>query len=263
MRIVTLIENTTAREDLACEHGLSLYIETQTHKILFDAGQTAAFADNAQKLGVDLAEVDIAILSHGHYDHSGGLMRFLQLNSKAPVYVHKDIFLPRRSAEHKDIGVDPALLDRGRLILTEETVELATGITLQLCRNSPVYYPADSFGLQVQMNGAWTADDFHHEQYLVIEENGKKICFSGCSHRGILNIVKWLQPDVLFGGFHFVKLDPQTADAERLKSAAQTLLQYPATYYTGHCTGQPQFAYMQSIMQAQLQELSTGVQVQL
>ena len=79
MKIVTLIENTACRDDVRPEHGLSLYIETGRHKILFDAGQTDRFAENARALGVDLSQVDIAILSHGHYDHGGGLMRFQAL----------------------------------------------------------------------------------------------------------------------------------------------------------------------------------------
>ena len=80
MRIVTLVENTSRRQDLTAEHGLSLYIETGSHKILFDAGQSAAFADNAEKLGIDLTQADLAVLSHGHYDHGGGLGKFLETN---------------------------------------------------------------------------------------------------------------------------------------------------------------------------------------
>ena len=80
MKVTVLIENTACREDLAAEHGLSLLIETSTSTILFDAGQTGAFADNAKKLGIDLNTVDFCILSHGHYDHGGGLKRFLEEN---------------------------------------------------------------------------------------------------------------------------------------------------------------------------------------
>ena len=90
MRIVTLIENTASREDLAAEHGLSLYIETGAVKILFDAGQSAAFTDNAETLGVDLTQVDLAVLSHGHYDHGGGLPHFLSKNKKASVPIRTE-----------------------------------------------------------------------------------------------------------------------------------------------------------------------------
>jgi 7,8-dihydropterin-6-yl-methyl-4-(beta-D-ribofuranosyl)aminobenzene 5'-phosphate synthase len=105
------MENTSCREDLACEHGLRLYIETENHKILFDAGQSAAFAENAEKLGVDLRKVDLAVLSHGHYDHGGGLERFLEINQKAPVYVSSYAFEPHYSANGY-IGLDLQLQGR-------------------------------------------------------------------------------------------------------------------------------------------------------
>lgn len=84
MRITVLIENTCKRSDLNAEHGLSLFIETGGLRILFDTGASRAFADNAAQLGIDLRSVDMAILSHGHYDHGGGIARFLELNFHAP-----------------------------------------------------------------------------------------------------------------------------------------------------------------------------------
>ena len=92
MKFLTLMENTACREDLCAGHGLSLYIETTKHKILFDMGPSGAFAENAEALGVDLKQVDVAFLSHGHFDHSGGMEAFLKGNETAPVYLHKGAF---------------------------------------------------------------------------------------------------------------------------------------------------------------------------
>ena len=114
MKIVTLMENTACREDLCCEHGLSLYMETENRRILFDAGQSAAFADNARKLGVDLETVDFAVLSHGHYDHGGGLGKFLEINRTAPVYVSSHAFEPHYS-QNGYIGLDLSMQNSGQI----------------------------------------------------------------------------------------------------------------------------------------------------
>lgn len=118
MKVTVLIENTALREDLTAEHGLSLLIETGSHTILFDAGQTGAFADNAQKLGIDLSKVDFCILSHGHYDHGGGMARFLELNRRAKVYVNENAFGAYHNGVRKYIGLDLRLRESPRLVLT-------------------------------------------------------------------------------------------------------------------------------------------------
>ena len=253
MRIVTLLENTACREDLAAEHGLSLYIETQGRKILFDAGQTAVFAENAEKLGVDLTEVEMAVLSHGHYDHSGGLGRFLQINPGAPVWVSPHAFEPHFNASGKEIGPDPGLKDSGRIRYAREEEQLAPGMTLYSRMDCP--YGIRPFGLTMAKG---IPEDFRHEQYLLLEEKGKRILISGCSHRGILNIMARFRPDVLVGGFHFMKLDP---DGEELEAAAALLKRYPCVYYTGHCTGEAQFAALEALMGDQLRRLSGGVEI--
>ena len=89
MRIAALMENTAVSEEFVCSHGLSLYIETRGHRILFDMGQDGRFLENAKKLGIDIAGVDLAILSHGHYDHGGGLRAFLETNSQALIHIQK------------------------------------------------------------------------------------------------------------------------------------------------------------------------------
>ena len=250
MKITTLIENTTCQEDLACEHGLSLYLETGAHKILFDAGQSGAFADNADKLGIDLSAVDICILSHGHYDHGGGLSRFLEINRTAPVYLSRHAFGGHYNAAGKYIGLDLQLQKNDRLIYTDGDIKIAPGLTLHTLHTAP----ADTSGLTMLENGHHKPEDFRHEQYLLIEEAGKKILISGCSHKGILQIMAQFQPDVLIGGFHFMKIEDRT----QLEDAAKKLLEYPTVYYTGHCTGQMQYAILKEIMGPRLQALSTG-----
>ena len=93
MKCTVLVENTSLNEHYRCEHGLSLFIETAGQRILFDTGQSDLFAENAEKLGVDLSQVDFAVISHGHYDHGGGIQKFLDINHSAPVYIHEDAFL--------------------------------------------------------------------------------------------------------------------------------------------------------------------------
>ena len=107
MKIVTLLENTASCPGVAPQHGLSLYIETEEWKILFDMGQDDTFAVNAEQLGIDLSKVNLAVLSHGHYDHGGGLAAFLRMNKTAPVYIHTDAFGHYYNGIEKYIGLDP------------------------------------------------------------------------------------------------------------------------------------------------------------
>jgi len=279
MRITALTENTT-QGDFGTEHGLSLYIETGTHRVLFDTGQTGLFAENARKLGIDLGSVDIAVISHGHYDHGGGLKTFLSANSKAPVYISKYAFEPHYNSEGKYIGLDRSLMGNSRFIYTNDITEIEPGMTLYSCNDREkeipidasgmkteiepgmtIYscndmekeIPLDASGLKMEAGGRMQDEDFRHEQYLLIEEGGKRILISGCSHKGIINIVKWFEPDFLVGGFHFWKLPMD----EKLREYSEILDSFPTEYYTCHCTGTEQYQFMLPLMK-KLHYISTG-----
>lgn len=259
MKISVLIENTTSRNDLVAEHGLSLLIETNGKTILFDTGQTGAFADNAKKMGIDLNAVDLAILSHGHYDHGGGLTRFLTLNDHAPVYLHKDAFTPHYNAAGKNIGINPCLATSDRLVTVGDEYPLGQGLSLHTCNTRTTTEPIDSSGLQMASQKRLVPDDFRHEQYLLVRNNGRTTLFSGCSHKGILHIVRWFRPDFLIGGFHFKHLDPKNPiSRNRLAKAADLLLTFPTRYYTGHCTGIEPYKFLKKKMGNRLAYLSTG-----
>ena len=135
MKIVTLLENTACKDGLCAAHGLSLYIETPRHKILFDMGPNDGFLTNAKALGVDLAAVDTAVLSHGHYDHGGGLAAFCEANSRAEVLIHMDAFgdfyATNEGREPRYIGLDPELWQiESRVLPTGGLLRLDDELTL-------------------------------------------------------------------------------------------------------------------------------------
>lgn len=194
-----LVENKTEHSRMLAEHGLSIYIEADGKKILFDAGATDIVIHNAQVMGVDLTDIDMAVVSHGHYDHTGGFPAFCDLNDKAPIYIHKDAFrdsygFREGKPEDEKSGIiwseeqKAALKDR--LIFTEGPIY----VTENICITGTVPYAE---GTNITENfyykneeGGWQKDDMSHEQVLVIREPDGLYIFSGCSHRGVISALE-------------------------------------------------------------------------
>ena len=181
------------------------------------------------------------------------LPAFLKINSRAKVYVSRRAFEPHYHGPEKYIGLDASLAGSPQLVFAGDREELGPGMTLCSCNSERREHDLGSFGLETLENGELVPDDFRHEQYLLIEENGRRVLFSGCSHKGIMDIVRWFRPNVLVGGFHFSKLPL----GEKLEEYARYLNGFPTEYYTCHCTGLPQFEYMSRFMD-RLHYLSGG-----
>ena len=151
MRITSLVENTSA-PGLPTEHGLSLFVEAGERRFLFDMGHTDLFARNARALGVDLNDAEFAVLSHGHYDHGGGMETFFALNDHAPVYVSPHAFEPHYDGTEKDIGLDARMADSPRIVPVNEVTGIAPGMTLYPAdRNAVIAF--DASGLTVLRDG--------------------------------------------------------------------------------------------------------------
>ena len=274
MIITALVENTTLREDLGTEHGLSLFIETEKHKLLFDTGASSLFAENAVKLGIDLSTVDLVILSHGHYDHGGGLPKFLSINHRASVYLHQQadghFFSRGRDGTLRYIGLDRTLLAEPRLVFAEDREVINHELSLFAHVTGRSHVPSGNRHLLRQAGQDHIPDDFRHEQNLIIQEEGKEVLIAGCAHRGILNILdafkqeRGRMPDVVIGGFHLYHHSQKTSEDPRvIDEIARGLLESGAMFYTGHCTGEAAYHQMKKIMGDRIDYLSTGRQILL
>ncbi|QSX09448.1 MBL fold metallo-hydrolase [Alkalibacter rhizosphaerae] len=269
MIIKTLAENTAISEEFRSEHGLSLHIETQKHKVLFDTGASSLFSENAKKMDVDLSKVDIAVISHGHYDHGDGIHTFLEQNEETKVHIHRHAFgeyySTRPNGDRKYIGLDKGLLRSDRFIFLDETCQIDDEAEIFSGVEGTNHNPTWNKDLYMKGNGTLVRDDFSHEQNLVLHEAGKDILIAGCAHKGILNVIdhyyKWknAMPDYVIGGFHlYNRSKNRSEDPASIDTLAKELLDTGAKFYTCHCTGLAAYERLKAIMGKRIGYLSTG-----
>jgi len=271
VKITTLLENTTKDAALLPKHGLSIHIETPKHKILFDLGPDDTFLANAQKMGIDLAEVDTVVLSHGHYDHGGGLPGFLKINNKAKVYINPLAFEPYYAKLlfiKKYIGLDQNFAGNERIIFTSDTMQIDD----ELFIFSDVEGQFESKGnrsLFKKIPAGFARDDFAHEQNLIVTAKGTSVLFSGCSHKGIANILRAAYKykptiDAAFGGFHLYNPVKKSSEpTEVVEGLAAELSSLETVLYTGHCTGKQAYKTMRDIMGDKIRHLHTGAVIDI
>lgn len=272
MQVTSLVDNCAA-EGFETEHGLSLHIAMSCgKKFLFDTGQSGLFINNAHKAVVDILAVDACFISHGHYDHGGGIGAFLKENLKANVYIDSQAFKPRYSL-HDDglhsIGIDRDSLNGRRLVLCDETVTLPCGISFFSGVKGDCLMPSGNNRLKAA--DKVSQDAFPDERSLLIEENGKLFLFAGCAHHGIVNIIERAMeltgkvPSYVFSGFHTAKsgLD-MVGESAYINALAQRLLTYKdCMFYTMHCTSYSVYLRLRDIMGERIDYLSCGRYVKI
>lgn len=269
MEIITLAENTSKSDELQSEHGLSLFINTKKHKLLFDVGATSLFAINAKKLNVNLSDVDLVIISHGHYDHGGGLKTFLNLNSKAKIYFNQKAFqnhyANRPNGERVYIGLDKTLIPNGRFIFVKDRFIIDDELELFSNVKAEKLNPSGNKDLLMEEGTIIKNDDFSHEQNLIIKEKGKTVLVAGCAHNGIVNILEHLRkkniatPTHVIGGFHLYNRSADVYDNPVLiRHIGEYIKETDVKYYTCHCTGIEPYKILKEIMGERIEYLSTG-----
>ena len=271
MKLRILMEDTPGTAGLTAEHGFCVYAETAHHRILADTGAGNATWQNAERLGIDISKVDTVILSHGHYDHTGGVMGFAEKNRNARIYMHPlaaGAYYNLRDGNEKYIGIDPAILNLEQTVLREGTYEIDEEIAVFGNVTEKELLPKGNSVLKKKVNGTFGQDTFDHEQYTVLRENGKTVLISGCAHNGIRNILERYRdlygtyPNAVVSGFHMMK-NGEYDDGERavIRATAEYLRTLPCLYFTGHCTSLPAYDIMKEILHEQLIYVHTGEEI--
>lgn len=270
VKVYCLVEDTQNNPNFPSEHGLSFYIETNHHRILFDVGQSDLFIRNAEKLGLDLEHVDLVIISHGHYDHGRGLDYFLSINHHAKVYIQETAFqkfLSKRNEDHfADVGISPHLKHHRQIELVRGNYQIDDELILISDLSTQKYYPKGNELLFVEKDGNLVHDDFSHEQSLLISDH-QHVLFAGCAHKGIVNISLKAYDlnhhhrlDAIFGGFHLVSRFPEFKPSDQeVISIGKELLQFSRKYYTGHCTGEKAYHLLKTELGMHIEHLHPGM----
>lgn len=270
MKLTVLIDN-IPKDDLVGEWGLSIYIEVSGHKILLDSGTSGKFADNAKALGIDLSSVDIACLSHAHYDHANGFERFFDINDKADVILQKaslnkcysgSTFIPHY------IGIHKGWLNKysNRFKFVDGDYEIAKDIFIVSHKTPNLSAIGKAGKLYVKKGLLLVPDDFSHEQSLVIRTKKGLIICNSCSHAGADNIIKEVSKTfpgetiyAIIGGFHLFRSSEKDVRsfAVRVRETGIT------SVITGHCTGNTAYSVLHDELGDCVRQMYTGMTLEI
>lgn len=258
LQFTILMEDNLSGENLIAEHGLSVYVETEKHKLLVDTGKSEKTWDNANVKGVDIREIDTVILSHGHYDHSGGLMSFAAVNTDAVIYMRDNAggeYYSYKQGEEKYIGIDKEILQLPKIELIKGNYVIDDELSLFTNVQQKYPLPKGNKRLHEKQGEEYVQDIFTHEQNLVIKyDEGKYALISGCAHNGILNILDAFrelyktEPAIVISGFHMIQSEYTEDDLEEIRKVARQLATMDTIFYTGHCTGEAAYKILKEVM---------------
>jgi 7,8-dihydropterin-6-yl-methyl-4-(beta-D-ribofuranosyl)aminobenzene 5'-phosphate synthase len=268
VKLTILSENRVINPNLMAEQGFSVFIETSNGNILFDTGQTRAFLENAQQLKIDLSQTDKIILSHGHYDHTGGLPHFLKEIKSVDIICHPaltnkkfrvfpecrtDIGVPWEKKEMQDLGAN--------FNFKTHSVEIFPDIWIsgEIPRNSDYEYIDETY--QQRVSESYLHDEIHDDMCLVINTTYGLIVLLGCGHAGPINSIKHAMRMTstkhvfaVIGGMHL-----HHAPEEKIKKIMHNLESLNPDYLVPlHCTGFKMINLMFSRFKKQVKLLNVG-----
>lgn len=269
MVIKTLVENTSISSKYKSAHGLSIYIETEKHKILFDLGPNKLFYKNAKKLGIRIADIDTVIISHGHADHAGALSFFLKHNDKAKIYIRKSAFdkhIVKVLGIPFNVSLDRSLKDNHQIVFTQKLEYIDDELILFSEVTKQSYFSANN--MYTVIDDRMIKDDFSHEQNLIVMQDGEAFLFAGCAHASIVNIKDYAERLInkkvlcIFGGFHlFNHVTKKHVSRSVIDDIANMLQDDYTQYYTCHCTGKWAYSALKDTLKDSISYIATGTEL--
>jgi 7,8-dihydropterin-6-yl-methyl-4-(beta-D-ribofuranosyl)aminobenzene 5'-phosphate synthase len=252
LKISQLVENTAIGPGLLGEHGNSFFIEADEYLLLFDTGQGLTLRRNSERLDIPLKSIQSIVVSHGHYDHMGGLTEALDMTGPVDLYLHPAAFNRKYNRNGRDIGVASADVSNicsltREIIYTKKPTEITAGIhvTGEIPRNHVIEDTGGPFYIDQERNHI---DSLVDDQALYIETLQGVVVLLGCGHSGVINTLEYVQALIgdksihaVIGGMHLLNASP-----ERLTFTGEALDKFSISYLApNHCTGVNASCYLQ------------------
>lgn len=265
MNVTAVIENTVFKKGLEAEHGLSILMNLGDRSLLIDCGQTDACMRNLQRLPIDPTSIEMVVITHGHYDHTGGLSFFMEQAPSLPIYLSAQALQPK----YRDgiyIGM-PKSLTQGNFVSIAEPVQKIDE-QIYLISKIEQHFPVDTAmnGFTTDRNGQNVQDLFVDEIAIAVKYNGGLAVISGCSHTGATNIIETVQQRLqmnvtaFIGGLHLQDVTSGAKIDHMIEYFNRSSVKH---IITGHCTGIASYAELRCRCAAQVDYISTGKTIEI
>ena len=274
MKVTILSDNIPQRDSrggtlpFSSEWGFSAYIEYADKKILLDTGASSLFLRTAKRCGINIGEVDFAVLSHAHYDHADGLDAFFDSNKTAKCYISADTAencYSKKLFFKKYIGIPRGILERRRerFVKIGEKTEISNGVYILPHTTADLDKLGKRNSMYRKIEGRYVYDDYSHEQSLVFDTDSGLVVFNSCSHAGADNIVNEVSKAfdskpiaALVGGFHLYNKTER-----EVRILAENLGKTGVRVCTGHCTGDTAYRILKDELRDSTYRFETGLEI--
>lgn len=262
----TVVVDNIKYDGIPGEWGLCIFIEYGEKKMLLDTGASSLFVDNADRLNIPLSDIDMAVLSHAHYDHANGMEKFFEINDRAKFYLQNgcaENCYAKKWIFSKYIGIPRGIISnyRDRIVYVSGNYSICEGVGL-VSHTTP---GLDAIGKRESMyqkrGGRWYPDDFSHEQSLVFETQRGLVVFNSCSHGGFANIIHEVTVAypgkkllAYIGGLHIFH-KPENEVRQLARTVKNMGIEYIGT---GHCTGKRAYEILKEELGDTVHQFYTG-----